>query len=253
MSISFNQENKIFHLQTKNSSYVFFVSNHLTLEHLYYGKRIHEDDARYISNRQICSFGSYEDEGDRGFTAATVGLEISPFNSGDVRTPSVIFDGLAHVDENRLRYRSHKIYQGRKEIEGLPYSRACEDTETLEILLTNDEGTIAVTLYYPVYPSVDVIARSQTVENTGKNPLILRKFASMSLDFYDADFDVIALDGMYLYERAQISRAPLKRGIFKNSSTAGISSSSSSYSLYAQKSQLVIILYSPSFLPIYTN
>ena len=53
MAIHFNEKEKIFHIQTNNSSYVFCVAEHDALEHLYYGKQIPNDNIKYISNRQI--------------------------------------------------------------------------------------------------------------------------------------------------------------------------------------------------------
>jgi alpha-galactosidase len=128
MSISFNKQEQVFHIRTKNSSYVFCISDFDSVEHLYYGKKIPDDRVKYISNRQIYSFYAQEDKANREFATATVGLEVSPFNCGDVRTPSVVFNYENNVGCNRLRYRSHKIYKGRKPIDGLPYSRESEET-----------------------------------------------------------------------------------------------------------------------------
>ena len=224
MSIRVDEKEKIFHIQTKNSSYVFCVSDFDTVEHLYYGKRISDDNIRYISNRQIYSFFAQEDKDNRRFSTATVGLEVAPFNNGDVRTPSVVYDYENNVGRSRLRYRSHKVYGGRKPIEGLPYSRETADTETLEVVLTDDENAVELTLYYTVYEGVDVIARHQTIKNIGGGALTVRKFASMCLDFYRSDFDAVMLEGMYLYERAQVLRTPISRGVFKNNSLVGASS-----------------------------
>ena len=224
MSILFNKKDKIFHIQTQNSSYVFCVSDYDVLEHLYYGKKIPDDNVKYISNHQVYSFNAHESRDNRAFSVATVGLEISPFNSGDFRVPSVVYHYENNVNCNRLRYRSHIIYKGRKAMQGLPYSREDEGAETLEILLTDDEKLLAFTLYYTVYANVDVIARYQTIKNNGTADLAIQKFSSMCLDFYGSDFDVITLEGMYLYERAQALRTPIRKGVFKNNSTVGISS-----------------------------
>lgn len=224
MSIFFDQTDKIFYIHTKNTSYVFCITDFNALEHLYYGKRIFNDNIKYISNRQLYAHHAHESRDSRAFSASSVGLEIAPFNSGDFRTPSVVYDCNGNLDCNRLRYRSHKIYKGRKEIEGLPYSRESEETQTLEIVMTDDENTIEWTLYYSVYESTDVIARHQKIKNTGTMSVTIQKFSSMCLDFYGMDFDAITLEGMYLYERAQVSRAPLKRGVFKNNSLTGTSS-----------------------------
>ena len=224
MSIWFNEQEKIFHIQTKNSSYVFCVVEHDAVEHLYYGKKIPNDNVKYISNRQIYSHHAHESRDSRVFSASTVGLEISPFNAGDIRTPSVAYDCDGKLDCNRLRYRSHKIYQGRMPINGLPYSRKSDETESLEILLTDDEGLVEITLTYVVYASLDVIARSQKIKNVGGVSVSIRKWSSMCLDFYGADFDMVTLNGMYLYECAGLARVPLQRGVFKNESLTGTTS-----------------------------
>ena len=148
MSIWFNEQEKIFHLQTQNSSYIFCVVEHDALEHLYYGKKIPNDNIKHISNRQIYAHHAHESRDSRVFSASTVGLEISPFNAGDIRTPSVVYDCDGKLDCNRLRYRAHKIYQGRTPLNGLPYSRENDEAESLEILLTDDEGRIEITLTY---------------------------------------------------------------------------------------------------------
>ena len=222
--IRFNEQEKIFHLQTKNTSYVFYISDHESLEHLYYGKKVPDDNVKHISNRQIYSHVAHEYRDRRDFNASVQGFEVAPFNSGDIRTPSVVYNCGGNVDCNRLHYRSHKIYRGRKAIDGLPYSRESEDTETLEIVLTDRENNVEFTLYYVVFADVDVIARHQKIKNVGTMAVTIQKFASMCLDFYGMDFDVITLEGMYLYERAQVSRNPLKRGVFKNNSLTGTTS-----------------------------
>lgn len=224
MSIHFNQESRIFHIQTEHSSYIFCVSDEEMLEHLYYGKKVRDDNVKHISNRQIYGHLAHESRTTRAFSTSVVGLECSPFNSGDLRTPSLAYDYDSNLDCNRLRYKSHTIYKGRKVIEGLPYSRENEKTESLEVVLSDDEGVVELTLYYVVYPDVDVIARHQKIENKGTMSLSIQKFASMCLDFYGMDFDVITLEGIYLYERAQVSRSALKRGSFKNNSLSGTSS-----------------------------
>ena len=224
MSIQFFEKTKTFHLQTKNTSYVFYVSDFNALEHLYYGKKIHFDEIPYIGNRQWYAHHAHESRNSRDFSASSLSLEISPFNSGDIRTPSVVYDVDGDVNCNRLRYRRHTIYTGRNPIEGLPYSRADEGTETLEVVLSDDENSVEFTLYYVVFADTDVIARHQKIENKGGRSVAIQRFSSMCLDFYGMDFDLITLEGMYLYEKAHVSRSTLHRGVFKCNSLTGTSS-----------------------------
>ena len=224
MSISFNESTKTFYLHTQNTSYVFCVADFDALEHLYYGARIPDDAVGYIGSRQIYAHHAHESRTSRAFSMGTVGLEISPWNCGDFRTPSVAYDYNHSMDSNRLRYRGHKIYAGRTPIDGMPYSRASGETHTLEIALGDDDGTVEITLFYVVFADSDVIARYQSIKNVGGMSLSIQKFMSMSLDFYGHDFDTVTLEGMYLYEKAQVSRGALKRGAVVNQSLTGTSS-----------------------------
>ena len=222
--IRFNEKEGVFHIQTKSTSYVFYISDFKALEHLYYGKKIPDDNIKYFGNRQIYSHVAHESRESRAYTPSVLGMEISPFNSGDIRTPSVIYNCDGDVHANRLRYLSHKIYKGRKAIDGMPYSRESEDTETLEIVLTDDDKKVEFTLYYTVFASVDVICRHQEIRNTSKTDITIQKFASACVDFYGMDYDVLTIEGMYLYERAKVARNRLERGTVKNESLTGTSS-----------------------------
>ena len=92
MSILFDNEKKIFKLDTVNSSYVFCVSSYDFLEHIYYGEKIIDVDIRSIANRQIFSFSETENIEDRRFVVSTFLNEYGISRNGDVRTPaSVIF------------------------------------------------------------------------------------------------------------------------------------------------------------------
>ena len=101
--IRFNEKEKVFHIQTKNTSYVFYVSDFDALEHLYYGKKVPDDNVKYIGNRQIYGHLAHESRESRAFTTSVLGMEISPFNSGYIRTPSVIYNCGGTLDCNSLR------------------------------------------------------------------------------------------------------------------------------------------------------
>ena len=103
--IHFCEKTKTFHLQTNNTSYLFYVSDLDALEHLFYGKKIPADNIKYIGNRQWYAHHVHESRDSRDFSASSLAFEISPFNSGDVRTPSVAYNVGGDIHCNRLRYR----------------------------------------------------------------------------------------------------------------------------------------------------
>lgn len=53
MSIRFNNENKSFYLTGKACSYIFRVNDEGYLEHLYYGKRVSEENLSYLFDGMI--------------------------------------------------------------------------------------------------------------------------------------------------------------------------------------------------------
>ncbi|MBQ9756191.1 MAG: alpha-galactosidase [Clostridia bacterium] len=223
MAINFYEKEKVFKLDTKGSSYIFAISDYEYVEHLYYGKKIPDVDVKSISDRQIYTFTAYDNEGERKFAINNVLLEQSSFGSGDMRTPSLVVDFNGEKASNKMRYEWHKIYSGRNKIPGLPCSRNV-DCQTLELQLLNDAKTIAITLYYVVYANSDVICRYSKITNQGDAPVYLDKVASVCLDFYKRDFDLITLEGMYLCERSKVQRSPLRKGIQGNGSIVGMSS-----------------------------
>lgn len=224
MPIIYNEANKIFKLDTQNTSYIFTVSEYDMLEHLYYGARIDDIDLRSIGNRQVYSFAFSRDEEHREYAISTILSEYSTYNAGDFRSPALVVENFDGTKGTRLLYRSYRIYKGRTIPTGMPHSRESGAEETLMILLADEEKGIEVELYYTVYPKQDVITRFQRIVNTSKKAAYIEKAASLCLDFYGSDFDLIELKGMYLYERASIQRSPLKKGLQGSGSLLGVSS-----------------------------
>jgi alpha-galactosidase len=222
MSITFDGQSKIFKIDTVNSSYIFCVSDYEVIEHLYYGARIEDADIKPISNRQIYSFAEHENAEDRSFVLSTVLLEYSMFSNGDIRTPSLVLDG-GNVSK-RLRYLSHEIYKGKRPLRTMPSSRENENTETLVVSLINDDKTIQVRLYYSVYEEEDVIARHAEIENLSNIPISIKKASSLCLDFYESDFSLVTLEGMYLCERSKVNVRKLSKGLQGNFSRCGTTS-----------------------------
>ena len=74
-SIHFCTETKTFYLQTKNTSYAFYVSDFDALEHLYYGKKVPMDNLKYMGNRQWYAHHVHESRDSRDFSASSLGAK----------------------------------------------------------------------------------------------------------------------------------------------------------------------------------
>ncbi len=224
MSVTYSQEYKLFRIDTKNSTYAFCITNLNYIEHLYYGKKVGLGDLSYLSNRQIYTFAlTMESEG-REFAESTLLSEISSGNSADFRDGSVWIQNADGTVGNRFTYQSHEIYDGRKEVEGMPYSREEEGVQTLVLHLSDREKGVDADIYYIAFPDKDIIARRVEIINRSDKNIRLLKVNSLQVDFARCDFDLIETTGMYLYEFGSVERTPLKKGFQGRKSMTGSTS-----------------------------
>ncbi len=224
MSITYQRENKIFRIDTKNTTYAFCITNLNMVEHLYYGKRVGDCDLTYLSNRQIYTFSATLEEEGRAFSESTLLWELSSGNSTDFREGAVWIENADGTVGNRFAYLNHEIQEGRTPVEGLPCSRSGKDTQTLILRLYDEEKGVEADIYYVVFPDEDVIARHVEIINRGKSPIYLLKASSLQVEFPRSDFDLVETTGMYLYEFGQIQRNPLKKGLQGFKSNVGSTS-----------------------------
>lgn len=77
-----------------------------------------------------------------------------------------------------LRYVSHKIYDGKPELEGLPATFATEQSpaETLEITMIDKHAGLEAVLIYTAFENLDAITRSVVVKNIGNMRVLLQEF-----------------------------------------------------------------------------
>lgn len=222
MSITFEQETKRFTLTTNNTQYVFKVVGGQYLIHCYYGYRSGSLDFSY--DVQALSF-SPEIKGTEipRFSMNDAPLEFSYYGTGDYRCSSLRVKGKHGDSSTFFKYCDYEIFKGRKEIEGMPYASATEDTETLAIYLEDEITKCLLTLYYTVYPSHDFITRYYTLENQGEQSVKVQKSMSICLDLPGHDYDVMTLYGCQTTER-NIQRHPICYGNYSIGSRRGASS-----------------------------
>ncbi|NRT37098.1 alpha-galactosidase [Clostridium beijerinckii] len=225
MSIKINEEKLLFHLQGKNTSYVMQVIRDGYLAHLYWGKRIN----KYRGSNKIVfmdrGFSPNPDDKDRTFSIDTIPQEYQAFGNGDFRIPAYqvrINDGYRISD---LRYKGYGLYKGKRELEGLPatYVNYIEEAETLEIIMEDVVIGLEVTLSYTLFKELDVITRSVSFSNKGKESIRLLRALSMSVDFREDDFEMITLYGAHNNEK-NIARRKIVPGVQLIDSCRGASS-----------------------------
>jgi len=220
MSIIYDEEKKIFKLDTRLSSYIMAVTEG-NLGQVYYGRKINDiypgDLLRLkelpltpgVNAREEAAFNDsypfeYPAEGRSDFRENALAVETE--------------DGFEICD---LKYDTYRIYDGKKPVEGMPalFGKEWEIT-TAEIDLSDSKTGIKVTLFYSVFEELDVIVRRVRITNTGTGKLIIKRAMSASVSLDGDGYDVITLHGAWGRER-RVQRRPIDIGTYVCSSKRG--------------------------------
>ena len=226
MPITFDEKRKIFKLDTLDSTYAIGIREGYLI-HLYYGKKIPDDNLLDLPFRGYFATISPKNVhvDDYKFSLDVQPMEYSCNGSGDYRLAALsIKDSMGRTTTD-IRYLDHKIYDGKPKLKGLPATYCNDDSEaqTLE-LITIDKFTGAkVTLYYTAFANYSVVTESVKVENTGKETFEIEKVASCCVNFPSMDYNMINLSGVWSRERRVITRH-LAHGIQSVVSKRGSSS-----------------------------
>ena len=225
MSIIFHEKAKVFHLYNKEMSYVIRILDSGALGNLYYGNKIHDnEDFTYMLHGL-------------GYTYAnTIGcgmessleysrLEYPNYGTSDFRYPAyvVVQESGSHV--TNFMYKSHTIQKGKPSLAGLPATYVEKDSEaqTLEVVLEDSLINMQLIVSYTVFEDIGAIARNARFINNSDEVMVLDRALSASIDFPDADYEMIQLSGSWGRER-HIKVRKLEQGYQGIGSVSGASS-----------------------------
>lgn len=222
--IQYSEENRLFHLQTREFSYIIQILETGDVVHRYFGKKIkHFSPGNKITYLDR-SFSPSPISGNRTYSMDTLQQEYSSNGLGDFRTAAIDLRNEFGVALD-LKYKAHRIQKGKPRLEGLPSSFGSEkDVESLEIDLYDQLTDITVTLQYCVFENANYLSRSANIQ-TGQYATKIEKALSFTLDFPHKDFTVHSLAGRYAYEK-EWTQTPLTKGKFSIGSIRGASSHS---------------------------
>ena len=225
MGIIYCEKDRIFTLQTKNTTYQMQVDRYGFLLHLYYGKKT-DTCMDYLLTYYDRGFSGnpYDAEEDRTYSMDTLPQEFPCYGNGDFRSTAFAVENADGSMSCDLRYKSHKIFDGKYNLEGLPAVYASEEeAQTLEILMEDPVTGVKVVLLYGVLPAQDIITRSVSVKNESSGKIYLNKIESASLDFLYGDYELLTFYGRHAMER-NVQRVPVVHGTQKIGSVRGTSS-----------------------------
>lgn len=225
MGIIYCEKDRTFTLQTKNTTYQMQVDRYGFLLHLYYGKKT-DGCMDYLLTYYDRGFSGnpYDAGEDRTYSMDTLPQEFPCYGNGDFRSTAFAVENADGSMSCDLRYKSHKIFDGKYNLEGLPAVYASEEeAQTLEILMEDPVTGVKVVLLYGVLPAQDIITRSVSVKNESSGKIYLNKIESASLDFLYGDYEFLTFYGRHAMER-NVQRVPVVHGTQKIGSVRGTSS-----------------------------
>ena len=225
MAAVFLEEEKIFKLDTRNTTYVIaVVDDEQFLGHVYYGKKLKEVHLDGLLRIHENPFVPSRNNRDRVSFLDSFPMEYPAHGLGDYRESCINIRTEKGNVGLALSYVSHKITEGKDGLEGLPASFGkAGECETLKILCEDKVTGLQVILQYGIFDEADVITRSVKVVNIGKEDLYLTKVYSACLDMDNKDFEAISLHGSWARER-QIETVPVSHGKYSVESIRGESS-----------------------------
>lgn len=210
--IRFDEKNKIFLLDTENTTYAIAIVDDRYVEHLWYGAKIEGENLRYLLREDEGPLTPSQKKRETGAFLDCAPMEYPETGMGDYRESALCVRSMAGHRASELWYEGYEIVQGKPALDGLPATWGSEsDCSTLKIYCRDALLGMKVTLLYSVFAGSDALTRSVIVENEGKEPFYLEKVLSACIDMDDRDFEMITLPGSWARER-HIQRRPLAYG-----------------------------------------
>ena len=226
MAIQYSEKFGEIHIYNDWLSYVIQILDNGQPGNLYFGKKIrHKEDFSYLLEGGLRSLAVYTKENDYFMSPQYTKMEYPCAGTGDFREPA--FE-VKQKDGSRiacLHYREHRIYAGKKKMEGLPatYVEDEEEAQTIEIVLSDELIGLDCVLSYTIFKDYPALARSVRFENNGIQEVSLERALSASVDLPDMDYEMVSLTGAWSRERHIRSRH-LEHGVQGSGSRRGCSS-----------------------------
>ena len=210
---------KTWKLDTKNTSYIFSLTDSGHLEHLHYGARLGTFDPELLREKMPYPTGIMLDQYNP-ISLEDLPLEFSTYGKGDIR------EAMVEIETNdRNRVSDFRYVEDREitiEASSLLPS-AYKTSRILEIETTDMHSEISLILTYRVYAEVDVIVRSCMVKNDSQQDVVVHRLLSAQLDLNRHDLVWRTYDGHWGRER-EVHEKELNAGILINDSKSGNSS-----------------------------
>ncbi|MDM8260644.1 alpha-galactosidase [Limosilactobacillus vaginalis] len=215
MSVHVNEEHKLFHLQTANTSYIFQILENGGAGQLYYGAKIPVKAAyTNLASREEhdCTNTLTVDQSD--FQLELIKQEYAGLGKGDYRYPAYQITYPNGSRTSEFEYTGYEVADDKERLKNMPsaFDDQGDDSQTLTVTFKDELANLVLQLHYTVFEKEDVIVRSATFINHGQEAVTLDRALSLQLDLPDHDYDMLQFSGSWARERHLI-RTPLRSGI----------------------------------------
>ena len=210
--IKFDDREKVFLIETENTSYGIAIVDDKYVEHAYYGSKLKDMDIRYLLREDEAPFVPSVNKRETGAFLDFAPMEYPQTGMGDYRESAFCVKSLSGYRASELHYLGYEIVSGKPNLDGLPATWG-DDSQcsTLKIFCFDKVLGIKLTLMYSIFEGLDVITRSVIIENKGEEAFYIEKALSACLGMDDRNFEMISLAGSWARER-HIQRNSLTYG-----------------------------------------
>lgn len=226
MKILYHQSTQTFHLHNADISYIMTVLPNGQMGQIYFGRRIHDrEDFSYLVEIASRPMSASVDPERKGASMEHLKQELPVYGATDFRCPAV---ELLQKNGSRISeflYVSHEIRDGKPKLSGLPatYTEKEEEAKTLTVVLKDPVTGVKAELFYTVFQTGGILARSVRYTNEGGETVDLTRAMSLSLDLPDSRYEWMQFSGAWGRER-QVKIRRLEQGIQSVGSLRGHSS-----------------------------
>ncbi len=201
MAVKYLEEYKIFKLDTAHTSYCIGIADvEGFLGHIYYGKKVGDEDLNYLLRTCEPPFVPFRNNRDRTSFYDQFPFEYSGNGLGDYRESSIIVRTPEGGCGVLPLFESYEILEKKPKLQGLP-ATFDNDGKALVLHCGDPALGLKVDLIYGVFEEADAITRSVIVRNDGEKPLWLEKIYSVCMDMEDRGYEMLTLHGSWARER----------------------------------------------------
>lgn len=209
----------VFHLNTNNNSYIFAVTPHGDLQHLYYGSKIEfqKDYSSFFEKRSMLLVSALYPENDVAYGKDAMQFEYSSLGCGDRRENACVVS----CENNLCEF----VYDGcvvlKNALARQNFAQSHSYDQCLCIFMKDKQSNTQLNLYYQIFENCNAITRYSEIKSNQK-PVCIDSLMSMQLDLPNGKYKCLSFDGAWARERFK-NEQQLKAGKVVFDSQSGAS------------------------------